>query len=79
MSSVSPTRVADDMVAQVKLADGMGFYTWGIVSYKDAFGEDRYTKFAHVMMWHTTGKVDGEGQPIEIGHGRYLSWHNEAD
>jgi hypothetical protein len=72
-------RVPEDELDAIKRADGRGFYTWGIVTYRDAFGVERYTKFAHILQWLPTGEVDDKGRPIFHGSGRYLHRHNEAD
>ncbi len=71
-------RVPEAEMEAIKQGNERGFYTWGIATYRDAFGIDQYTKFAHLLMWHPTPKVDDKGKPIFEGSGRYLPRHNEA-
>lgn len=72
-------RVPEADVEAIKRCNGRAFYTWGIVTYRDAFGVNRHTKFAYLMTWNPTGAVDDNGKPVEQGQARYLRTHNEAD
>ena len=62
----------DGEVEDIKRGRGKRLYIWGTVLYEDVFGEQRYTNFAHSIIW--LHLKDGK-EPI-IGH--YVDRHNEA-
>lgn len=72
-------KVPEADLETIKRGDGRGFYTWGIVNYRDAFGVERYTKFAHLLQWHPTDRFDDRGKPVVHAHGQFLLRHNAAD
>jgi hypothetical protein len=79
----SPTRVADDEIRPI--AGGgppQAFLIYGTVNYRDAFGDDRFTNFAMVILWQfwkdgVKGK-DGEPPAPRI-YCSYLARHNDAN
>jgi hypothetical protein len=62
----------DSQVEDIKRGRGRRLYIWGTVTYEDAMGEQRYTKFAHNIFWIRLR--DGR-EPIL---GNYVDRHNEA-
>lgn len=63
--------VQDDEVEDIKSNNrDKALYTWGIVHYEDAFGNKRFTRFCHRLMWLP------EGGNV---YGYYVPNRNEAD
>jgi len=51
-----------------KMSGNMGLYTWGLVTYKDIFGETHFTRFCHHIYW--------SGSEVR---GLYVPGRNDAD
>jgi hypothetical protein len=65
--------IVDDFVdnreiEDIKIMKGKALFIWGIITYRDAFGAGRETKFCHHMIWHPNGQIGGY----------YNKRHNEA-
>lgn len=75
-------RVPDDQVEAIKLANPpRGLAMWGMVKYKDIFGETRQMRFAFFVHWipWVAGK-DKEGNPLaEQVMSFDTTHHNDAD
>lgn len=67
MSAVVNGLVPDAEVAQIKLGQPRALYVWGVVKYKDIFGEQHETHFCHHMYW---------GDKQVLGH--YVPGRNHA-
>jgi hypothetical protein len=63
----------DGEVENIKRGRGRRVYIWGTVVYEDVFGEQRYTNFAHSIIWLPS--KDGS-EPI---WGYYVDRHNDAN
>ena len=54
----------DDEIENIKAASkGKSLYTWGLVTYKDVFGDEHYTRFCQQIYWLPDGKVYGYYTP----------------
>ena len=62
----------DDEVENIKRGHERRLYIWGTVVYEDVFGEQRYTNFAHNLIWL---RLKDGSEPI---YGYYVDRHNEA-
>lgn len=62
----------DGEVENIKRGLGRRLYIWGTVIYEDVFGDQRYTEFAHNIVWMPL--KDGS-EPIL---GNYVDRHNDA-
>ena len=67
------TALVDDFsddadVFAIKTGIDRALYVWGIVNYKDAFGEDRVTTFCQILTWLPNNQISGY----------FLDRHNEA-
>lgn len=63
----------DEEVESIKVGGkGRVLYVWGIVTYKDVFGESHSTKFCHTVNFVRIGTEDRV-----IGF--YIGRHEEAD
>jgi hypothetical protein len=69
MKVVVPEYVHDEEVAGIKQGDGRALCVWGLVTYADAFGEPRETRFSQILFWLR----DDNGIT-----GHYTEQHNEA-
>lgn len=63
-------RVPDAEVEDIKIGAGRSLYTWGIVSYDDAFGDHHETRYCQRIVW-----VPGKDGAIL---GTYPPRHNDA-
>jgi hypothetical protein len=71
LHAVSVGFVPDDEVQDIKYNErDKALYTWGIVHYDDAFGNKRYTRFCHRLMWLRDS--------VEI-YGYFVPNRNESD
>jgi len=71
MNAMVQGRCPDNEVEDIRRGRGKRAYIWGTVTYEDAFGKERYTNFAHGIVW-ILGK-DGE-----MIFGFYADQHNDA-
>jgi hypothetical protein len=63
----------DEEVESIKVGGrGKVLYVWGIVNYKDVFGESHFTKFCHTVNFIRIGTEDKV-------MGFYIARHEEAD
>jgi len=62
----------DGEVEGIKRGNGRRLYIWGRVTYEDVFGEQKYTDFAHNIIWIPF--KDGSERIL----GNYVDRHNEA-
>jgi len=51
--------VNDNDVSAIKEAVGQALYVWGLLTYKDIFETEHFTRFAHIMQWYPNGTVQG--------------------
>ena len=58
----------DADVGAIKVGSERILYIWGIVTYKDIFGDEQFTKFCHAMTWRPDGKI----------FGRFMTDYNES-
>jgi hypothetical protein len=63
MSATLDRFVADADVEDIKKAKGNGLYVWGIVTYEDAFGQPRETRYCQMITWHPDGRIWGYYTP----------------
>lgn len=63
--------VLDSQVSDIKYGKDRVLHIWGVVTYKDIFGEYRETRFCQALTWI------GKGND-EIVYGYYNTNHNEA-
>ncbi|MGB8477830.1 MAG: hypothetical protein WCE63_03180 [Acidobacteriaceae bacterium] len=64
MSGVVDRFFHDDEVEGIKAASkGRSLYVWGIVTYKDVFGDAYYTRFCQQLYWRPDGKIYGYYTP----------------
>lgn len=63
--------VLDADVESIKRCRENALHIWGTLSYMDIFGEERKTKFCHMVIWFN---IDGK-EPV---FGYYNARHNEA-
>ena len=61
--------VDDTAVEEIKKGQGRALYVWGVVTYRDVFGEKRNNKFCQMVVWLPNGDMNG----------LFLNRHNEAD
>lgn len=69
MTALVSDFVDDAEVDAVKHGDGKSLYTWGIVTYKDVFGEQHATIFCQQIFWHPNDQIAG----------LYIAGRNSAD
>ena len=69
MKVIVPDFVDDEEVAAIKQGDEKALCVWGLVTYTDAFGEPRETRFSQMVFWLR----DDSGIT-----GHYTQQHNEA-
>jgi hypothetical protein len=51
MSAIVPGYVEDAEIEAIKRGTGKALVVWGIVTYRDVFGENHQTRFAHTITW----------------------------
>jgi hypothetical protein len=51
MSALVPDYVDDVEVELIKRGNGKALYVWGVVTYRDVFGEERQTRFGQTITW----------------------------
>lgn len=61
LSAPAPRMYSDVEIAEVKNGSRRRIYIWGIVEYEDAFGEERFLKFAQSIMWPADGTNNTTG------------------
>ena len=69
MNAVVPDYADDDEVENIKKGTGKALIVWGVIKYRDAFGEDRQTRFAQTLTWLPNNTIYGYFHPN----------HNDAD
>ncbi len=72
LSAIVSVRYPDAEVNLIKYGQGRSLYMWGTVTYKDVFGEARFTNFCHRLIWIP-------GPSGETVFGVYLPQHNDAN
>jgi hypothetical protein len=51
MSAVVPEYVNDAEIEPIKRGNGRALAVWGMVTYRDVFGEERETRFGQIITW----------------------------
>jgi hypothetical protein len=69
MKVIAPDYVDDEEIAAIKRGDGKALCVWGLVTYTDAFGEPRQTRFSQILFWLRDDSAIT---------GQYTQQHNEA-
>ena len=67
--AIHPRYVPDSEAREIIVGNDKRVYVWGEITYVDAFGESRSTKFCHNIFW-----LNGTGQL----QGQYTPCHNDA-
>ena len=73
MNAAVQKRFDDNEAEDIKRGKGKRVYIWGTVFYEDAFRKERYSNFAHGIIW--TPGPEGKG---EIVFGHYADRHNDV-
>ena len=69
VSGILDDYVADKDVAAIKRGQGRALYIWGVVIYKDVFGQEHQTEFCQLVLWLPNGQVSSF----------YITGRNSAD
>jgi hypothetical protein len=72
MNAAVDRRYSDDEAEEIKRGRGKRAYIWGSITYKDAFGMERYTDFSQSVYWLP-------GKESEVLFGNYGDRHNDAN
>jgi hypothetical protein len=68
MSAIVPDYIDDAEIDNIKKGIGKALVVWGIVKYRDVFGEERQTRFGHAVTWLPNGNI----------YGYYNQHHNDS-
>ena len=68
MSAIVDEFCEDADVGAIKSGTGRALCVWGVITYKDVFGNEHYTEFFQILTWLPDGKI----------FGYYPAEHNES-
>ena len=76
MYALIPVFLPDNLVSKIMVGDEYGFFTWGLVTYKDAFGRLYRTTFSQQILWNQSLTPNENWEVIGNPEGIYLGRHN---